>query len=397
MIRLAVLGGSSPFTAGLIDAWVAADRSALPPHALLLHGRNAARLSLVARYAQARLEPLGWSVAETTDIDRALDGADVVIHQIRYGGLGGRAQDETLAVSLGIQPDETLGPGALNSLLRMLPGLRETGRKLAARCPDAWVLNLTNPLSVATTVLADEGVSRCIGLCELPEYTAERAARIVGRDTSATQWAYAGWNHRGFIVDLQDNGTDLFPELLQRLDGAPFEGVPAADLVELGAIPLKYFRWVHSQDPPRAGRADAVAAIRRRIFEELEEDPTRSPASLQERYMEWYPLSVVPAVEALSARRERTMVVNRPGPDGLTREHRARVSRRGVEPVAPPPVPDPVRRWLDRFEEHERAVVQVAREPGPKSVLRAMELDPMVSREHASAAAAVWSLHSATQ
>ncbi len=394
MRRLAVLGGSSPFTAGLIDAFAAAEPAALPPHVLVLHGRNAERLRLVSRYAKVRLEPLGWSVAETTYLDHALEGADVVVHQIRYGGLEGRAQDENLAVSLGIQPDETLGPGALNSLLRMLPDLRETGRKLAARCPDAWVLNLTNPLSAATTVLSDEGVSRCIGLCELPEYTAERAARIVGRDTGATDWAYAGWNHRGFIVDLMDNGTDLLPELLVRLNGAPFEGVPAADLIELGAIPLKYFRWVHSQDPPRAGRADAVASIRRRIFEELEEDPTRSPASLQERYMEWYPLSVVPAVEALSANRERTMVVNRPGPDGLTREHHARVCRHGVQPVPPPSVPAPVRAWLDRFEDHERAVVQVARKPGPESVFHAVELDPMVPAGHTAAAEAVWSQHS---
>src|SRR5262245_57952451 len=105
--RLAVLGGSSPFTAALVDALADAG-IAIPPQELSLQGRNLGNALLVQRYAQHRLEPLGWSVVVEGRLDRAIQGAWLIVHQNRYGGTEGRCEDEEAALRFGIEPDERL-------------------------------------------------------------------------------------------------------------------------------------------------------------------------------------------------------------------------------------------------------------------------------------------------
>jgi len=107
--KIAILGGSSPFTAALVDAMADA-RHGIPPGELVLQGRTEQALELVSGYARHQLGDAGWSVHWNVDLDAALDGADVVIHQIRYGGMEGRHDDERLAAEVSIPPDETLGP-----------------------------------------------------------------------------------------------------------------------------------------------------------------------------------------------------------------------------------------------------------------------------------------------
>ncbi|HET6763333.1 MAG TPA: hypothetical protein VFH27_06665, partial [Longimicrobiaceae bacterium] len=91
MERVAVLGGSTPFAAGLVDAL--AQEAGLPPCHLVLHGRDAQGLEAVAAYARAWLGPLGWRVEGAQTVEGAVDGAAVVIQQIRFGGMEGRAAD----------------------------------------------------------------------------------------------------------------------------------------------------------------------------------------------------------------------------------------------------------------------------------------------------------------
>ena len=365
---LAVLGGSGPFTIALVDALAEASTS-IPPKRLVLQGRNLHNARLVQRYAQHRLEPAGWSVDVETELGRAIDGARLIVHQYRYGGTEGRCEDEEVALRFGIEPDETLGPAALHRFLRTLPALRETASALAAH-PHAWVLNLTNPLSLTTSVLSGAGV-RCVGLCELPLVTARQAAERLGRPLETIDWDYAGLNHRGFIVKFRAGSVDLIPELA---DG---------EIATLEAIPTKYFRLLTGRQARGGGRAAEVARVRERALRELEEDPLRVPPSLRERPMEWYREIVVPVIVALCEARGSDHVVNVTGPDGLTREIHAVVSRDGVRPR---PIAEPapgIAHYLAAFEAHERALLDWVREPSRVALSRAVELDPLVPPEKA--------------
>jgi len=344
----------------------------------VLQGRDTGNLGLMVRYASRELVPLGWRIECGTDLHALLAGARIVVHQMRYGGLEGRAADESTALRFGIQPDETLGPAALESLLRMRDSLRATARAIAAACPEAWVLNLTNPLSVVTAVLAEAGVERCIGLCELPFVTMMQAAAILDRPPASMVWRYAGFNHRGFIVTLEAEGTDRLGELVTRLGGGALGGIRGEEIARLRSIPTKYFRLLDPSGIPKGGRAWELAAVRGRIAEQLRSGTEGSPPGLRERYMEWYPRSVVPMIAALRSSEPSEQIVNLRGSDGLVREIHARVSREGIEPRPIPVLEGEVARWTERFAHHENLLLEVARSAGREAIRRALDADPMI-------------------
>jgi 6-phospho-beta-glucosidase len=381
---MVVLGGSSPFTVGLVDA-LRARGGAVPPHELVLHGRQTAALQLVARYAANALAPLGWSVREACSLDAALPGAGIIIHQIRYGGLGGRASDEALSERFGLPADETLGIGGIRGLLRAKQPVSQLGARIAAECPDAWCLNLVNPLSAVTTLLSEAGVTRCVGLCELPRTTAREAASRLGLPPDGVHWTYAGLNHRGFICQMLVDGVDHLPRLPEALDGRAIQGIDAATISEIGALPLKYFRIVSGGAPAVRGRADQVEAIREAVLLQLSRDCTASPPALRRRDISWYRDAVVPMVEALYGQTPTVHVVNRPGPGGITVEIQALVSERGVEPLPPGSPALPAARWLERFRENERAVLAAARHPDPRTLREALASDPSIPLPHVGA------------
>ena len=225
--RIAVLGGSNPFMVVFIDALVDA-LARLPACQLVLHGRNSRNLNAVTEYGCRSIGSRGWLVRSTTDLEAAVDGANIVVHQIRYGGLEGRERDEMIAVDCACPADETLGPGGLHAMLRTRAAIIEVADVLATRCPSAWVLNLTNPLSLVTALMVESGVNRCVGLCELPLTTAQSAAEVLALDFSQLRWQYAGLNHRGFVVDLRHDGADQMDELARRLANRTIGGVSGA-------------------------------------------------------------------------------------------------------------------------------------------------------------------------
>ena len=372
--RLTVLGGSSPYTLALVDAL--ADVAGPPPLGeVVLHGRNEGHLRAVARYARTRLVA---HVRATTDVEDALDGATLVLHQVRYGGMEGRRDDEQLAEACGLAADETLGPAALRCALRIAPGLRRLAGVLTARCPDAWVINLANPLSVSTAVLAEHGV-RCLGVCELPAVTVQQAAAVLDVPVAALAWSYDGFNHRGFVHDLRAHGRDQLPRLVARLGATPLNGIDGRVIDDLGAIPLKHFALLGSRPRAGSGRAAFLTELGRRVFRELEESPFVSPPSLGRRDLSWYPEAVVPAIVALTSAMAHRIVVDVPDERGVVIETRADVSAAGVTPVRGLPPSGRVASWLSVFERHERAVLRAVADPSVEHLTAALTADPLVA------------------
>src|SRR5207248_776345 len=236
---LAILGGSTPFTAALVEAV----RGAIPACELRLFGQDAAALDRMRSYASRRLGALGWTVSTSRRLGEAVDGAGVVVNQIRFGGLSGRARDEALANRFQLPADETLGPCGLSGALRVVPRIRELAAELGRRCPDAWVLNLSNPLSVTTAAMIRAGApARCVGLCELPLATVLETCRLLGMSPADVEWDYGGLNHRGFVFSLRHRGEELLPRLPDLLEGRGILGIGAEEIRCVEALPLKYFR-----------------------------------------------------------------------------------------------------------------------------------------------------------
>jgi len=303
----------------------------------------------------------------------------------------GRERDEAVATKFGCPADETLGPGALHSILRTLAELRKTGREMAESCPDAWVLNLTNPLSLVTAVLMEAGVNRCVGLCELPLVTARQACEVLELPPEEVEWRYAGLNHRGFVTELRYEGRNRIEDLPSRLGTANVGGIPARVIAELEALPTKYFRIISGMERPAVGRAAYLDSLREEIAGELKRNPETSPPSLRKRYLEWYPQSVVPMIAALLSEDATLQTVNVPGPGGLVEERQAWISSRSCEFSPEPAVNGAVGRWLARYRAHEEAMLRCVRAPSQQTIADALAADPVVDPRNVGAMAeALW-------
>ena len=374
---IAILGGSTPFTAALVEALRAAS-AAVPACDLRLFGQDAKALERMRRYGERRLAALGWSVSATRRLDEAVDGAAVIVNQIRFGGLAGRSRDEDFACRFQLPADETLGPCGLTAALRVVPRIRELAAELGRRCAHAWVLNLSNPLSITTCMMIRAGApARCVGLCELPAATVFETCRILGMSLADVEWDYAGFNHRGFVFALKHRGEDLLPSLPALLDGRTILGVTGDEIRRVGAIPLKYFRLsTCSGKPVSRGRADFLCELKETIGREMEQgiDP---PPSLAMRDLSWYDGAVVPMIAAIFADDGRRMIVNCLRDDGLVREVPVRVRRSGMDVVETRPPPQ-LTSWLERWAAHERALLHAAEWPSLKAIERALALDPSV-------------------
>lgn len=382
--RLIVLGGSTPFCAALID-----ELQSTPPMDLVLFGRNRTNLDLVAQYGHARLNSAGWRVTTSRRLENALASADIVVHQIRYGGLEEREKGEYFCQRFGLTADETLGPAALRTALLSMPGLYRTRDVFERACPRAWLLNLTNPLSAVTAVLAVEPVTT-VGLCELPAQTAHEAAEVFGLCLQDIEWEYSGLNHRGFIHRFRLGDRDLLAELPEILGDRRIGGITGEQIAELNALPEKYYALLRGTLSSSQGRARYLRSLRRMVIDELRDCAESPPPSLSKRDLSWYRAAVVPMIRALRGIRPRSLVVNA-FRDGLVEETKAMVSDRGVRLM---PVPAPggkVGRLLARFRRHEHAFLRAITSPSLETLEEALTEDPTVPDTcRAEVAKALW-------
>src|SRR5919204_5332316 len=151
-MKVAVIGAGSTYTPELVSG-LARERARLDVSELVLHDIDAERLEIVAGLARRMLERGGFRGAlETTqELDRAVEGADFVLIQLRVGGQEARLGDETFPLACGCIGQETRGAGGLAKALRTVPGvleIAERARQRAAR--DAWIIDFTNPVGIVT-------------------------------------------------------------------------------------------------------------------------------------------------------------------------------------------------------------------------------------------------------
>lgn len=374
--HLAVLGGSTPFTAAFFVAL--AERSAmLPPLEVRLFGRNEAALETMRRFGEQQLARCSGRVLASTRIDSALVDVDVVLHQIRYGGMEGRRDDEILCHSFGLPYDETLGLGGLNGVLRTAVGMKPIGDAMARYCPDAWIVNLTNPLSAVTTMLHRlYGFRRILGVCELPMEMAGRVASLLEIDFKNLEWSYSGLNHRGFLHDLRVNERDALEDVAKRFTDPDMTKWTR----ELSAVPLKYYRLL--REPVRAeetGRAGFLMALAQSILGDLAKDPSTVPPRLAARPMPWYCDGVMPVLLAIAGVGTGQVVASVPNGTLATPELRIHLTREGASPLAQPPPPMAVMETLEPLVLHEAAVVRAAMALSKKSIAEAVCLDPLIA------------------
>ncbi len=156
-------------------------------------------------------------VFRTLDRRVALKGADVVILSITTGGRESDFRSFEVCARYGIPVGvgDTLGPTALARNLRTVPVVMQLIRDMEELCPNAVMLNFTNPMSVLTGVMARHASFPVWGLCHSADGQFEYFAEIFGARKSEVAFEMGGVNHQSFITRLRVKGRDRMGDLLK--------------------------------------------------------------------------------------------------------------------------------------------------------------------------------------
>jgi len=328
-VKVVVVGAGSTYTPELVSG-LAAQREHLDVEELVLHDVDGPRLEVVGGLARRMLSHqglggLGASTTLTTDRDRALDGADAVLLQLRVGGQAARLGDETFPGACGCVGQETTGAGGAAKALRTVPVVLEIAEEVRRRAaPGAWVVDFTNPVGIVTRSLLDAG-HRAVGLCNYAIGVQRWAATLLGLDTAdRAQLARvavdpAGLNHLSWTRRVLLDGEDVLPRILaERMDDVVAQYPFPPDLVRLaGTLPSYYLHYYYEHD--RVVEAQRTERPRAAVVAELEAellaayaDPSlvTKPAALAGRGGAYYSEAAVDLLASLLGDAPATHVVD---------------------------------------------------------------------------------------
>lgn len=221
MTTIAFVGaGSVVFTRQLL-----ADLFGFPELAdatIRLHDIDADRLSTAEGIAHEVAQQLGARPTITASADRrtALTGADFVINMVQVGGIAATRTDFEVPAKFGLRQTiaDTLGIGGIFRALRTFPVLSGIASDMQEVCPDAWLLNYTNPMAMNVWWLSQVAPSvKAVGLCHSVYWTVAGLCEVVGVPLEGTSYRAAGVNHQAWLLDWQRDGRSLYPLLDERI------------------------------------------------------------------------------------------------------------------------------------------------------------------------------------
>lgn len=401
-MKVAVIGGGSSYTPELMHG-LAARAEQVGIRQVVLQDTREDRLGPVTTFCQRLAEAAGTGieVASTTDLDEALKGADFVVIQIRVGGQEGRHEDIMLGLRHGIVGQETTGVGGFAKALRTIPVVLDIVRRASELCPDAWILNFTNPAGLVTEAIHHHGTSRCVGLCNVPIEMHMEIAKILGRDPADVELDWVGLNHLGWVRRVLVDGVDILPGILSQIDaGVPGPAnVPEIDypdgfLKALGMIPSSYVRYFYMTEQMLGEikskpltRAQEVAEIEAELLR-LYADPSTEPVlpePLSKRGGAWYSRLAVDVLAALASDEPTVHIVNTINddsvislPHGATVEVPCSISSAGVVPHDCGKIEPSIAGLMAQVKAYEQLTIKAAVERDRDAALLALANNPLV-------------------
>ena len=189
---------------------------------------DAERLRVAELMAKQFSQRIGGRAKIETTMDRrtALKDADYVIHAIQVGGHEATLFDFDIPRKYGLKQTiaDTLGVGGVFRGLRTIPPLLELLRDMEEICPDAYLLNYSNPMAILSLAAMKSSGIKYVGLCHSVQQTSEKLAGYLSVPYNEINYVVAGINHMAWFLRLEHKGKDLYPELFNCLDKADIYG-----------------------------------------------------------------------------------------------------------------------------------------------------------------------------
>ncbi|MEK5367766.1 6-phospho-beta-glucosidase [Bacillus sp. FSL R5-0654] len=408
-IKIVTIGGGSSYTPELVEGFIKRYHE-LPVKELWLVDIEAGqeKLNIVGALAKRMVEKAGLPIEVHLTLDRreALKDADFVTTQFRVGLLEARAKDERIPLKYGVIGQETNGPGGLFKGLRTIPVILDIVKDMEELCPDAWLVNFTNPAGMVTeAVLRYTNLKKVVGLCNVPIGIKMGIAKALDADVERIEVQFAGLNHMVYGLDVYLDGVSIMDQVLDEL-GNPnsqwsMRNIEAKNwepsfVKGLGVIPCPYHRYYYKtkdmlEEEQKAAqekgtRAEVVQQVEQELFE-LYKDPDLSikPPQLEKRGGAYYSDAACNLISSIYNDKHDVQPVNTVNRGAIASipaesavEVNCIITKDGPKPIAIGDLPVAVRGLVQQIKSFERVAAEAAVTGDYETALVAMTINPLV-------------------
>ena len=409
-LKVVTIGGGSSYTPELVEGLIKR-YDTLPVSDLWLVDipEGEEKFNIVGNLAKRMVAKAGVPMDIHLTLNRrdALKDADFVTTQIRVGLLKARAEDERIPLKYGVIGQETNGPGGLLKGLRTIPVILDIAREMKQLCPNAWLINFSNPAGMVTeAMLRYSEFDKVIGLCNIPIGMRMRVAQILDVEARRVQIDFAGLNHMVFGLHVYLDGENVTARLLTMMTGEKTPGFIANNIPDMGWEPEfvkalgvllcpyhKYYYQTHEMLAEQQAalkmhgtRAEVVQKLEEELFE-LYKNPNivSKPPQLEKRGGAYYSDAACSLIDSIHNDRRDIQTVNVRNNGAIASipvesavEVNCIITKDGPKPIVVGDLPVPVRGLVQQIKSFERVAAEAAVTGDYDMALLAMTINPLV-------------------
>lgn len=407
-LKIVTIGGGSSYTPELIEGFIKY-YDELPIREIWLVDIEAGKekLEIVGNLAKRMVEKSGLPIKVHLTLDRrkALEGANFVTTQLRVGLLEARKLDESIPLKHGVLGQETNGPGGLFKAFRTIPVILDICREMEELCPNAWLINFTNPAGMVTEAVLKHTKIKVVGLCNVPIGMEMGVAKLLDVDHSRVRIDFAGLNHLVYGLDVFVDGKSVKKEVISLLTD-PNKAITMQNIHAMGwepeflqalnVLPCPYHNYYYKSgnmleeelNKFREGniRAEVVKRLEEDLFE-LYKDPSLDikPPQLEKRGGAYYSDAAVRLIHSMYTDKRDIQAVNTRNNGAISNlpaqaavEVSCVITKDGPKPISVGELPVAVRGLVGYMKSFEEVAIEAAVTGNYNTALLAMTMNPFI-------------------
>jgi hypothetical protein len=400
-MKICIIGAGSTYTPELIEG-VIHKRDSLPVTEISFMDIDERKLNIVGGLCQRMIQAAGLPCKTElvlNDYKQALLGADFVLAQIRVGKLPARVKDEKIPLKYNLIGQETCGIGGMFKGLRTIPVMMNIVKMMEEYCPNAWLINFTNPSGMIAEALLNHTNVKMMGLCNVPINTIDGIKKSMNLPNADIE--YMGLNHFAYITKIEQDGKDYLQEALkaginsETMKNIPASGFTKEEIASIGAIPTCYLEYYYFKNS-KLEKLQHSEKTRGEICMEIEEELLNiyqnnelhvKPAQLSKRGGARYSEVAISLVDSIWNDKQDVQVVNVQNKGAMpflgyndVVEIRAIIGKDGAKPLpVTADVNEHIKEYIQQVKAYERHAVNAALNGDKIEAMRALMSNPLVA------------------
>lgn len=410
-VKIVTIGGGSSYTPELMEGFIKRYNE-LPIREIWLvdieEGKE--KMEIVGNMAQRMWDASPYDVKVHMTLDRreALKNADFVTTQFRVGLLNARIKDERIPLSYGMLGQETNGAGGIFKALRTIPVILDIVEDMKELCPNAWLINFTNPSGMVTEAVLKYGNwDKVVGLCNVPVGAMMKEPETIGKTLDDLTYKFAGLNHFHWHRVWDEKGNEVTQDIIDAMFKDDTDsGLPAniydipfykEQLDKMGMIPCGYHKYYYRQEEmlkhmleefnsKEGVRAQQVKATENELFELYKNpDLDHKPEQLEKRGGAHYSDAACETIASIYGDKNSHMVVTTRNngavpdlPEDVAVEVSTFMGASGPKNIAFGKLPAAERGWLQVMKAMEQMTEEAAVTGDYNALMTAFFINPQI-------------------